>query len=83
MSNATVTEETVCKIIASVLPRSSVKGGVTPSMSLRGDLGIDSVGLMSIVFVLEDQAGVDTMNHLEEFIAAEYVRDIVAVVLDG
>lgn len=83
MSPTAVTAESVCTIIASVLPRSSVAGGVSPAMSLQADLGIDSVGLMSLIFVLEEQTGVDTLSRLDRFIEAEYVSDIVAVVCDG
>ncbi|GLZ51893.1 acyl carrier protein [Actinomycetospora sp. NBRC 106378] len=80
---APVDESTVCSIIASVLPRASVQGGVEPSMSLQGDLGLDSVGLMSLIFVLEEQTGVDTMSCLERLIEAEYVRDVVDIVCHG
>lgn len=79
MTRGTVDESTVCAIIASVLPRAGA-GAVEPSMSLQGDLGLDSVGLMSLVFVLEEQTGVDTMSCLERFIEAEYVRDVVDIV---
>ncbi|MFF4625355.1 acyl carrier protein [Nonomuraea jabiensis] len=70
-----MTEEALCQIIASVLPGRDV----APSMSLRNDLGIDSIGLMSIVFVLEEQTGIDAMSHMGEFIEAEYVHDIVGI----
>ena len=82
MSRGAVTVDQVCSIIAGVLPAASTKDGVAPSMSLRGDLGIDSVGMMSLVFVLEEQTGIDAMSCLDRFIEAEYVQDIVAVVLD-
>ncbi|MBE1583961.1 acyl carrier protein [Nonomuraea angiospora] len=72
-----MTEEALCKIIASVLPGRDV----APSMSLRNDLGVDSIGLMSIVFVLEEQTGIDAMSHMGEFIEAEYVHDIVGICL--
>jgi acyl carrier protein len=80
--STTVTAEAVCSIIAGTLPPATAKGGVTPSMSLRGDLGIDSMGLMSLVFVLEEQTGIDAMSCLDRFIAAESVADIVAVVVE-
>ncbi|NUT02813.1 MAG: hypothetical protein HOV76_04990 [Hamadaea sp.] len=72
-----MTEEALCKIIASVLPGRDV----APSMSLRNDLGVDSIGLMSIVFVLEEQTGIDAMSRMGEFIEAEYVHDIVGICL--
>ncbi len=73
-------DQAVCQIIGTVIPRSAAKGGITPSMNLRTDLGIDSVGLMSIVFVLEEQVGIDAFSHVQEFIDAEYVSDIIEIV---
>ncbi|MET8140439.1 acyl carrier protein [Sphaerisporangium sp. NPDC005288] len=72
-----MTEDELCQIIAGVLPGKDV----APHMSLRNDLGVDSIGLMSIVFVLEEQTGIDTMRHIVEFIEAEYVHDIVGICL--
>lgn len=80
MSQGTVTDEAICRIIGSAVPRAAATGGVTPSMSLRSDLGIDSVGLMSVVFLLEEQVGFDAFDYVQEFINAEYVSDIIAIV---
>jgi acyl carrier protein len=79
----TITEEAVCQTIGSVLPKSAAKGGVTPGMDLRADLGVDSIGLMSIVFVLEEQFGIDAFSHVQEFISAERVSDIIDIVRQG
>jgi hypothetical protein len=49
-------------------------------MSLRADLGIDSIGLMSVVFMLEEEAGIDAFSHVQQFIGAEYVADIIKIV---
>lgn len=80
MNKRPITDEVICKIIGSAISRSAAKSGVTPSMDLRADLGIDSVGLMSIVFVLEEQIGIDSFSHVQEFISAEHVSDIIAIV---
>jgi acyl carrier protein len=77
---STVTDEGICRLIGSVLPKSAALGGVTPAMNLQGHLGIDSVGLMSIVFILEEQTGIDTFSHIQEFISAEQVSDIIEIV---
>ena len=52
-------------------------------MSLQGDLGVDSVGLMSIVFLIEEQTGIDAFDYVQDFISAEYVSDIIAIVQQG
>lgn len=80
MNTALRTDEDICRIIASVIPRSVAKAGVVPGTSLRTDLGIDSLGLMSIVFVLEEKLGVDAFSRVERFVRAEYVSDIITIV---
>jgi len=76
----TITDATICRIIAGAVPRA---GSITPSMSLQADLGVDSVGLMSIVFLLEEHTGIDAFEYVQEFIAAEYVCDLIAIVRRG
>lgn len=80
---STVTDKGICQIIAEVLPKAAVKGGVSPAMDLRGDLGVDSVALMSIVFVIEEKLGFDAFSHVQEFIEAERVSDIIDIVRRG
>jgi acyl carrier protein len=80
MKKTPVSDEAICQIIGSTLPKSARKSGVTPAMSLRGDLGVDSIGLMSIVFVLEQKVGLDAFSHVQEFISAQHVSDIIDIV---
>ena len=80
MTKAALTDEAICRIIGSVLPRSASKNGINQSMSLRKDLGVDSVGLMSVVFVLEEQTGIDAFSFVQDFIDAEHVSDIINIV---
>lgn len=77
------TDDRICQIIASALPRATAEGGVSPGMDLRGDLGIDSVALMSIVFVIEEKLGFDAFSHVQEFIDAQRVGDIIDIVRNG
>lgn len=80
MNREHVSDDDICRIIAGALPKQSARNGISPDMSLRGDLGIDSLGLMSIVFVLEEQAGIDAFSRVEEFVGAESVSDLIAIV---
>jgi acyl carrier protein len=79
MSSA-MTDEAICRLIGTAVGRAAGKSGVAPGMSLRSDLGVDSIGLMSVVFMLEEQAGIDAFSHIEQFIGAEYVSDIIKIV---
>ncbi|GAA3753300.1 acyl carrier protein [Salinactinospora qingdaonensis] len=83
MSEQAVTDEAICQIIKGVISKSAAKGGVTPEMNLQTDLGVDSLGLMSIAFVLEEQVGVDAFSHVDQFINAEYVSDIIKIVREN
>lgn len=78
MKRRGLSDDRICRIIGSAVP-GGVKS-VRPSMDLRRDLGIDSVGLMSIVYVLEEQTGLDAFAHVEEFVRATSVADIIAIV---
>ncbi|MCK7624969.1 acyl carrier protein [Streptomyces sp. RS10V-4] len=80
MNKGPVTDEAICRIIGSVIPKAAAQGGVTPEMDLRADLGIDSLALMSIVFVLEEQVGIDAFSKVEQFVGAEAVSDIIDIV---
>jgi hypothetical protein len=78
-----LTDEAICRIIGSALPAAAARGGIEPGMALREDLGIDSVGLMSVVFVLEEQAGIDAFSYVQEFIGAQRVSDLITIVRQG
>lgn len=80
MNKEPVTDEAICQVIGSVIPKAAAKSGIAPSMKLRTDLGIDSLMLMSIVFVLEEKLGVDAFSRVEQFVSAEYVSDIIKIV---
>lgn len=83
MTGDVVTDEVICRIVASVLPAAVTRGGVAPGMDLRADLGMDSVGLMSVVFLLEEEVGIDAFAYVQQFIAAQRVADIIQIVRQG
>jgi acyl carrier protein len=76
----TVGDEALCRIIGSAIPQFTTRGPITPSMRLQADLGMDSVGLMTIIFLLEEEVGIDAFRYVREFISAEHVSDIIAIV---
>jgi|HubBroStandDraft_5_1064220.scaffolds.fasta_scaffold1229263_2 acyl carrier protein len=78
--SSTMTDEAICRLIQTAAGRAAARPGVAPGMSLRADLGIDSIGLMSVVFMLEEEAGIDAFSHVQQFIGAEYVADIIKIV---
>lgn len=80
MKKTELTDDALCDLIGSTLPKAVRKRGVTPAMDLRADLGVDSIGLMSIVFLLEQEVGLDVFSHVQELIGAQLVSDLIAIV---
>jgi acyl carrier protein len=56
---------------------------VLPSTNLRRDLGLDSVGLLSIAFIIEEQTGIDAFEHAQGFIQAQTVSDLIDIARRG
>lgn len=79
MKASAVSDEAICRVVATACAKSKV----TPDMSLRADLGIDSLGLMSVVFLLEEKTGIDAFSSVQHFISAEYVSDVIKIVRDS
>ena len=52
-------EEKILSLIAQAVPAKFRKAKITRDMSLRKDLGIDSLGLMALVFRIEESFGID------------------------
>lgn len=52
-------------------------------MHLHRDLGVDSVGLMSIVYLIEEHTGIDTFSRVDAFVSAQHVSDIIEIVRQG
>lgn len=83
MSNYQFSPDKVCDLIAKTLPKKAAKQGVSPEMELRSQLGIDSIGLMSIVFTLEEDFGIDLSDFSNRFVAATTVYHIIEIVKDA
>jgi acyl carrier protein len=72
----------ICQIIGSAVSPGTSRE-VLPAMHLHRDLGVDSVGLMSIVYLIEEHTGIDTFSRVEDFVSAQHVSDIIAIVRQG
>ena len=81
MSRDDITDAAICKTVASVLPPRISKSGVTPEMTLRQQLDIDSIGLLSIVFALEESFSVELAPFGDRLVDAVSIADIIAVVM--
>lgn len=72
-------EKMVCETVQSSMGGSVPPGGVQPWMSLSSDLGLDSVGLMSLCFTLDQRLPGDLFQLADELFDAEKVSDLIDV----
>jgi len=72
----------VDQLIREVLPRHLRDVILVNDLSLHGQLGIDSLGLMSLAFRLEEEFGIDLMEHADRVSAVNTVGDVVRLVVD-
>jgi acyl carrier protein len=73
-------DPTIARLICEVLPRRLQRTPLHESMSLRGDLGIDSLGLMSLAFRLEEEFEIDLMACAEEVANVQTIEDVQRLV---
>lgn len=69
-------DATIAQLIREVLPRRMLQVQMSDELSLREDLGIDSIGLMSLAFRLEEEFSIDLMEHTEEVTSVRTVGDV-------
>jgi acyl carrier protein len=75
--NPAVVTERVTKIIRRSLPKRAAAMALTPELKLRADLNIDSMGLMSIAFRVEEEFGIDVASHAEAMGRIQTIGDVV------
>jgi acyl carrier protein len=69
-------ETTIDRLVREVMPRRMHKLPLQETMSLRGELGIDSIGLMSLACRLEEEFQIDLMQHAEKVANIRTLGDI-------
>lgn len=64
------------RLLREVMPRSLQKVALQEAMSLHGELGIDSLGLMSLAFRLEEEFRLDLTQHAERVANLQTLGDL-------
>lgn len=73
-------QETVLRLIREVVPWQFAKTALRPDTSLQGDLGIDSLGKLSIAFRLEEEFGLELSEHVSRLGDVRTVADVLQFV---
>jgi acyl carrier protein len=74
-------EEKVFLLVAQAAP-AKASGGLRAEMSLRRDLGLDSLGLATLLFHLGEELGTDP-DDLVEMLAGEPINTVADIVALG
>jgi acyl carrier protein len=69
-------EPTLVGLVREVLPRRLQRTPLEEGLSLRGDLGLDSIGLMSLAFRIEEEYLIDLMAHADQVAAIQTLGDV-------
>lgn len=72
----------VDRLIREVLPRRFRNAALTEDQSLHVDLGIESLGLMSLAFRIEEEFAIDVMEHAQRIAAVDTVGDLLQLVAE-
>lgn len=72
------TFERLIKVFQVTLDESIDMAGVSPQMSLREDLGINSIGLLYMAMAVEEEFGIKFKN--EDFAAIQTVADVIGCI---
>lgn len=72
-------EDQVLKAIKRALPRTSARATLTPQARLRDELGLDSLGVVSLVFELEEALGIAVPRDAFDLARLTTVADVIAL----
>jgi acyl carrier protein len=69
-------DKVVMNLIGEVLPYNVQSSKIETSHSLMLDLGITSIGLMSLAFRLEEELDIDLMEHSDEYAELQTIEEL-------
>lgn len=73
-------ETRVRSLLREVMPRQFAKKEITAEMQLQRDLGIDSMGLMALLFRLEEEFGINVEEFSRNAANIRKVEDLLVAV---
>ena len=72
-------ESRVLQLVRESLPWQLGKKEITREMTLHGDLGLDSLARMALLFRLEEEFNIDLTASAEKFVNVRTVEDLFCV----
>ena len=75
-------EAAVIDAVVQILPPGAAKAGLRTESDLRNELGMDSIGLVSLVDLVDEALGVDLSSSAERLADARRVGDLIRLCSD-
>ena len=75
-------ESRVLQLLREALPWQHGKKEITREMTLHGNLGLDSLARMALLFRLEEEFDLDLTASAEKFVNVRTVADLLAVMTE-
>jgi acyl carrier protein len=80
MPEIAATDALVVSLVEEVVPWQAARRGIAASSSLAGELGIDSLGLVTLAFRIGEELGLEIDEEDVDLAAIETVGDVQATV---
>ena len=72
-------EKDILRMFGQVVARDVNKKKITPEAAFKSELKMDSLGLISLVHLIEEAFHIDLFSQTEKLAEAEFVREIVDI----
>ena len=73
-------DKLIFNLIGEVLPFNRKNTVLNSGQSLTSDLGITSIGLMSLAFRLEEELDIDLMPHSDEYAELQTIQELQSMI---
>ncbi len=80
LRSANAIEGAVLRLVREVVPWQFAKTPLSMGLSLQSDLGVDSMGKLSVAFRVEEEFGLDLGEHVASVAQIRTIGDIVTFV---
>lgn len=73
-------DKLIISLIGEVLPFNKKNAKIDSDQSLTLDLGITSIGLMSLAFRIEEELDIDLMPHSDEYSRLQTIEELQSLI---
>jgi hypothetical protein len=72
-------EAEVLRAFRQIMPRGTKPSQVVPGADFKSDLGVESIGLFSVIALIEENLNIDLFGRTKELAEARTIADVVRI----